>query len=99
MANTPGVSYLGDAATRRNKRPKPKTPPRDLTHADPVVAAEDRALVVEMIQAGFKKLASERHPDKHKGDPDATVAMQKLSRARDWGIQFVEHSPFFDWSW
>ena len=44
-------------------------------------------LVVEMIQAGFKVLSKQRHPDKG-GSHEQQVA---LAAARDWGISFIEN--------
>ena len=44
------------------------------------------ALVVEMINAGFKRLAAERHPDVG----GTHEQMSALSAARDWGVAFIE---------
>jgi hypothetical protein len=48
-----------------------------------------RALVVEMIHAGFRQLAKTRHPDVG----GSHEAMAELADARDWGIDNIEHPP------
>jgi hypothetical protein len=49
------------------------------------VIRENKALAVELIQAGFKKLAYDAHPDRG----GRTDAMQRLSRAREWALDMI----------
>jgi hypothetical protein len=68
-----------------HRRPTPRELGRKLANESPRVTAENKALAVEMIQTGFKKLAYDRHPDRG-GNAEA---MKRLSRARDWAIEFI----------
>jgi hypothetical protein len=86
-----------DSATRRNARretPEPDPqhePPRVSFQSDPKTVRR-KALAVEMLQTGFKKLAFERHP----GRGGSHERMAELADARDWAVEFIEHPPLIN---
>ena len=78
----PNRTHVSDLeATGRQRRA------RRLRHAflSESVRRENQRLAIEMMQAGFKKLAYAAHPDRGGN----TEAMQRLSRAREWALDLI----------
>jgi hypothetical protein len=83
LANGKPISHL-DATGRQRRRSRLQ----GYSLLSDSVKRENLQLALELIQAGFKRLAFDAHPDRG----GSTDRMQRLSRARDWAIDTIAHA-------